>query len=142
MVLNVAAVVTLVFFLQYGACVAFYHANERRAMADLITKSIRVRVALTMCAWCLLVLSVFLCASLQGWERGVPVWLCLISVAGFVSLYVSAYKSLIHIKSGVAALAVSFILGIGLILVDTSEIDAHGEIYHGSKQSITETSAI
>lgn len=132
MVLNLTIVVALVFFLQYGVCVAFYHANERRTMVKLVTKSIRTRVMLKISAWCLLILSMFLCASLQGWERGIPVWLCMIAVAGFASLYVSAYKSLFHIKSGLAAAVLSILLGVVLMLIDT-----FGAGFQGSSQQMT-----
>lgn len=103
--------VALIFCIQYVACVALFQANERRTAVELFEKSVRLRTALKMSAWCLLIISTFLCASLQGWERGVPLWLCMIAVAGFISLYVSAYKPMHHVKSGIAALAASALLG-------------------------------
>ena len=112
------AIVVLVFCLQYGACVALYHANERRTEIELLVKSGRVRASLKIAAWGLLVISVFLCATLQGWERGVPVWLCLVGAAGFVSLYVSAYKPTQHVKSGVTALILALFFSGGLLLIE------------------------
>ena len=113
-------IILLVLCLQYGGCVALYHASERRSMVELLVRSARARATLKVVGWCLLIASVFLCASLQGWERGIPIWFCLIAVTGFVSLYISAYKALHHVKSGLAALAVSALLGSATLLIGDS----------------------
>lgn len=119
MMLILTTTVVLVLCLQYAACVGVYHANERRAMVELLFTSSRARTILKISSWCLMIFSVFLSSSLQGWERGVPVWLCLIAISGFGSLYVSAYKPKQHAKSGIVAVAISALLSIGLLLVDT-----------------------
>ena len=118
MVLNVTVVVTLVFFLQYGACVAFYHAHERRGTIELLRDSALIRNTIKALAWCLLLASLILCNSLQDFERGIAIWFCLISVSGFVSLFVSAYKPSQHVKSGLVTLAAALFLCVAMFMVE------------------------
>ena len=132
-----ALMVALVLTIQYGACVALFQANERRTMVELIEKSARIRTALTVSAWCLLIISIFLCAKLQGWERGVPLWLCMIAVTGFISLYVSSYKPAHHVKSGLVALIASLIMAV-LLSGSFLFIDGSQE----TQQQATQRSAI
>ena len=121
MAITLTIIVVLVLFLQYTACVALYHANTRRSKINLIIRSEPARTVLKIAALCILAVSIFLCASLQGWERGVPIWLCLIGVTGFISLYVSAYKPSVHIKSGVASLVVALLLSGVFLFIDSPQ---------------------
>ncbi len=120
MILTSATVIALVLCLQYVACVVLHHANPRRTNITILVDSELIRRSVKLLACCALMVSVFLSASLQGWERGVPIWLCLISVAGFVSLYISAYAPSKHLTTGIAAFIATLFFSAALLVLGDS----------------------
>ena len=129
--------VALIASLQYVACVALYHSHERRSSIEVLKESPRNRNIIKVVAWCLLAISLFVCNGLQDIERGIPIWLCLISVSGFISLFVSAYKPLQHVKSGLAALGVSALLGSAMFLIGDSVKTSKEVAQHDATNSTT-----
>ncbi len=110
--------IAVVVCLQYVACVVFYHAHERRGVIELLRDSALIRNTTKAFAWCLLIASLILCNCLQGIERGIAIWFCLVSVSGFVSLFVSAYQPSQHVKSGLITLAVALFLCVAMFTAE------------------------
>jgi len=106
----------LILLMQYAAYVGLYHSHPKRANSVRLVNSPKVRLVVRWAAILLLLSSLFLVATLQNWERGIPTYLCLISVTGLLSLFVSAYFSNIHAKSGLTALMACLFMG-GLSLI-------------------------
>ena len=103
-------IVTAAIFLQYASCVGLFHANRRRTNSLLMSNSVNARHVLKLASVAALTVSLFLCASLQGWERGIPLFLALIGLTGFASLFVVAYLPSQHIHSAKFALIVCLAL--------------------------------
>lgn len=99
--------------LAYMACASFYQAGERRSQVALLKASPAVRRGVYAGAWILLLVALWLLATPQGWERGVPIWLGVLTGAGALSLFIAALRPTWHVASiavaGVGALA--FLLG-------------------------------
>ena len=65
----------------------------------------------------MLILSVTLIFTLQGWERGIATWLALIAATGVLSLFISAYASKLHVKSASAALLIAAATGLASLIL-------------------------
>ena len=98
-------ILTLTICLLYLACVGFYHAGKTRTVFNQMQVSAASRFALRSSAWGVSIATLFLLSGNQGWERGVPVWLGLITLAGVASLLVSALIPRYHSATGIVAAA-------------------------------------
>lgn len=113
-------IATLGTALLYVACVAFYHANQKRTVFVDIKKSPRNRQAVFAGAWALALLSLFVFASAQGWERGIPIWLGVFSLVGGLSLAISTLAPAHHVASGLIGMGAAILAAIILIVRSVS----------------------
>ena len=60
----------------FVASVLWIEANGRRAVLGPVRSSGSVRLAVRLGGWLLAAASLWLVAQPQGWERGIPIWLC------------------------------------------------------------------
>jgi hypothetical protein len=97
------------------ACIGFYHARSARTRFDALRQSARRRISLRWICWALLVLSAWLFALPQGWERGVPIWLGTLSLAGIVSLLLVTLAPRWHGPCALVGLGVALICGLAMI---------------------------
>ena len=93
----------------YLACFGFYHTGETRTQFAWLQASQVKRTNLKWGSWLLLALSFYLCSLIQGWARGVPLWVCLLFLCGFGSLFITAMMPTRHIASA------KFVGAIGLL---------------------------
>lgn len=93
--------------LLYTACVIFFQAGARRSGLDAVRRSAVVRNVSRAIAWAAVLAALWLCAEPQGWERGIPVWLGLFSLAGGLSLVVSALNVRVQALTGLGAAVVA-----------------------------------
>lgn len=107
--------VTLATCLLYLACFGFYHAGERRTAFDWLKTSEPARRWLRLGAWALAVVALFLLAQVQGWERGIPIWLGLLTLTGVASLLVSALVPRRHKLTAAGSAAGGLIAGVVLL---------------------------
>lgn len=98
--------------LLYLACVLFYHAHERRTAMAAVRSSSQAQVRVTLAGWGLAAASLFLFSMPQGWERGVPLWLGVFTLAGAASLLIAALAPKRHVATGVAAMVVAVLSAI------------------------------
>ena len=66
-------------------------------------------------SWALALVSLVLLAQPQGWERGVPIWLGLFTLAGIASLLVAALVPHRHVTTAAGSAAGAAIAGLGLM---------------------------
>ena len=99
--------------LAYVACAGFYQAGERRSQTDLLKGSRLARRIVYAASWLLLLAALYLLALPQGWERGVPIWLGVLTAAGALSIFIAALRPAWHVASVAVAGAgaVLFLVG-------------------------------
>jgi len=102
----------------YLACFGFYHSNTTRTHFAALKTSQVNRKKLRWGSWLLLALSLYLCSFIQGWARGIPLWICLLFLCGFASLFITAMAPKKHIASakyvsviGILSLITLFVSG-------------------------------
>lgn len=102
--------------LLYFACALMYQADDRRAVFAQVKESRPLRFGLRSGAAVLLIMSLLIMAPLQGWLRGVPIWLGLFSLAFVLGLFVAAQKTSWHAPSAIVAGSIGVVAGIGAVL--------------------------
>ena len=102
----------LAMFLLYLACVGFYQAGAKRTSLERLKTSAAARRSVRLASWGVALVALVLLAQPQGWERGVPIWLGLFTLAGVVSLLVSALAPRGHLVTAAGAA----VAGLGLFL--------------------------
>ena len=107
--------VALATFLLYLACVGFYQAGATRTSFQRLKTSAGTRQSVRLASWLATLAALVLLAQSQGWERGVPVWLGLFTLAGIASLLVSALAPHRHLMTAAGSAAGAAIAGIGLL---------------------------
>ena len=107
--------VTFATCLLYLACFAFYHAGERRTAFARLKESASSRRRLRLGGWALAIVALFLLAQVQGWERGIPVWLGLFTLTGVASLLVSAFLPRHHMLTATGSAAGGLVAGMALV---------------------------
>ncbi|MCA8900407.1 MAG: hypothetical protein KDA53_04085 [Hyphomonas sp.] len=98
--------------LLFSACAMLYQADERRGAFDVVRKSFPVRMVLRLGACLLFAATLVLLAGLQGWERGIPVWLGVFSAVFVGGLFLAAQKPGWHGPGGAAALVLGVLFSI------------------------------
>lgn len=101
--------VALITLCLYCACFGFYHASAKRTAFEAIKTSNQNQKMVFWGSWALLAAALLMAASLQGWERGIPVWLALLNLTGGLSLLVTALAPKHHVLTGKIA-ALGFVL--------------------------------
>lgn len=104
--------VTLAICLLYVACFGLFHAHPARTSFAAVKESPQVQTGVKTVAWVLLAATLFLTAQIQGWERGIPIWLGLATCAGVASLLIAALLPKWHAVSAAACTGASFTAGI------------------------------
>ena len=94
----------------YAACAGFYQAGAQRTSLARLKTEVRLRRLVFAGSWVLALIALVLAAAPQGWERGVPIWLGLLTAAGAASLLIAALYPRWHLPSGVAAGAATLVL--------------------------------
>jgi hypothetical protein len=102
--------------LLYAACALLYQADDRRSAFAAIRTSRPKRYGLRGIAIALCVLTLFMVAPLQGWERGVTLWLGLISLVFVAGLFLAAQKPDWHPPVALAVGGIGMVSGLGAIL--------------------------
>lgn len=95
--------------LLYLACFAFHQAGERRAFFALLKNSRAARRTAAGAGWLLAMSSLYAFSSVEGWERGVPVWLGVFTLAGAAVLLSGALAPPALKWSGPAAAAAALV---------------------------------
>lgn len=88
-----------VFGLSYTACAVLYHSGRKRSAWSRLRASRALRGAGYAASGCLLILALMSAASGLGWERGIPLWLGLLTVAGMASLLLAITRPVFHLWS-------------------------------------------
>ncbi|MEM0930515.1 MAG: DUF3325 family protein [Pseudomonadota bacterium] len=107
---------SLALAITYLGCVAFFEAGERRGRLHEVLTLSPSGTWLRRWAWAALIIALFLFAQPQGWERGVPIWLGALSVAGGISLLISALLPRWHIWTGAGAGLLASIAAAGALI--------------------------
>ena len=98
-------------FLLYLACALLYQAGVRRTTIAMAKNSGPVRLLFRLVAIALFAGSLWLASVPQGWERGIAVWLGLVSLAALASLLVAGLRPQRHAASAVGACLIAAICG-------------------------------
>ena len=93
-----------------------YQADDRRTSFAQVKKSAQIRFCLRAGAGGLLVISLLIMAPLQGWLRGVPIWLGLLSLAFVLGLFLAAQKPSWHAPSAMIAGGIGVLATVGAVL--------------------------
>ena len=96
----VAGIVLLLF----AACVMLYQADTQRSTVACLRRSLQARQAMRAAAVFLCAMTLILVSRLQGWERGIPLWLGLFSVVFVAGLFLAAQKPGWHGPAGTSSL--------------------------------------
>jgi len=102
--------------LLYLACALLYQADDRRAVFAQVKDSKPIRFGLRSGAVALFVTSLLMIAPIQGWLRGVPIWLGLLSFAFVLGLFLAAQKPSWHLPSAIIAGGVGVLATVGAVL--------------------------
>ncbi len=100
--------------LLYIACFAFYHADSRRTAVALLKRQTHLKAWVQAAAWAACLAALLVVADLAGWERGVPIWIGLFTLAGVASLFVVSINTKRHLASAVISLLVLVVSGMVL----------------------------
>ena len=96
--------------LSYLACAGLFQANSRRTtiqsfrFPDGDWPVLNRRLVLSA-SWALIIVSLLLFSAPQGFERGVPIWLGVLGLAGFITLFIAAIKPSLHMPISVITAA-------------------------------------
>lgn len=96
--------------LLYLASVGLFHAHPRRARIRSLNASALLRRFVFVGAWVLAGVALILIAEPQGWERGIPIWIGLFGLAGFVSIFLDAVAPMLQLRLAVLAALASLAL--------------------------------
>ena len=100
-----------------SACAMLYQADEKRASFAIIRQSIRIRNYMRSTAGILLVTTLVLLAGIQGWERGIPVWLGIFSAVFVGGLFLAAQRPDWHGRVATGSFVIGLILStVGAVL--------------------------
>ena len=105
------------FLLLFSACAILYQADKRRSTFPSVKGSANLRTILRTAACGLLVLSLCLMAELQGWERGIAVWLAALTFVFVGGLFLAAVKPQWHGTTGLITLVAGLLLSVGGLTV-------------------------
>ena len=103
-------------FLTFAGCGLLYQADARRSAFAGLKTSWRARYLVRGCAVGVCMLALCLAAAPQGWERGVPIWVGLLSLCFVAGLYLAARRPAWHGPATGAALAGGFAFVGGVLL--------------------------
>ena len=103
--------------LLYVACVGFYHAGARRTAFPAIKESALLRRLVWAGAALTTALALIIIDHVEGLERGIPIWLGLLTATGVASLLVSALAPQRHIPSAIVALIGAVLFALGTLIV-------------------------
>lgn len=103
--------------LLYAACALLYQADKRRAVFANVKSSKRIRYGMRAGAAALFIATLYLLAPLQGWERGVPIWLGLLTLVFVAGLFLGAQKPELHVPAAMGASGIGIIAVLGAILL-------------------------
>ena len=102
--------------LVYLACAGFYQAGPRRAQLPTLKRNVNARRMVYAFAWGLMLIAFLLVALPQGLERGIPIWLGLLTTAGIGSLLLVALRPDWHLPSIVVAVVLATMFGAGAVI--------------------------
>lgn len=102
-----------VLFLLFAACAMLYQADTRRSAFAVVREQPRVRVVVRAGAWLLFAITLAMLAGLQGWERGIAVWLAMFTTIFIFGLFLSSQKPDWHAPAGCISLVAGFLFAIG-----------------------------
>ncbi|MEL6666919.1 MAG: DUF3325 family protein [Pseudomonadota bacterium] len=100
----------------YVACALLYQADERRAAYAQVKASKQIRFGLRFVAAILFLVSLMLMAPLQGWLRGVPIWLGMLSLVFVLGLFIAAQRPSWHAPIAMVAAGIGFVGIFGAVL--------------------------
>ncbi|WP_262694451.1 DUF3325 domain-containing protein [Kordiimonas aquimaris] len=73
--------------LSYLAWFGFYHSEEKRSAYEVFSMSKARRKTTQLFAWLVFFLALYPCAQLVGLERGIALWLALITGTGLLFIF-------------------------------------------------------
>ncbi|MEM7016009.1 MAG: hypothetical protein AAF512_01565, partial [Pseudomonadota bacterium] len=97
--------------LLYLACVAFYHAHEKRSELSWVKTSSAFRFGMRISAWGLFLVSLYIIGQYLGWARGIPVWLGLLTLMGLSSILIAVLIPKYHVITGSISAGLALITG-------------------------------
>ena len=109
--------VAAVFWL-YLAVFLLYHADERRTAFPAIRSWQYGPAAFRLAGWVLAVVVLFWVSAVWGWERGIPIWFGLFTLAGFLCVLMASLASTFHRLTGAGVLGLgvlAIVLGMGRV---------------------------
>ena len=102
--------------LVYLACVLFFQAHAKRTTIEKLRVSSVLRKNTRVVAWVLVFAALYVFSSLQGWERGIPVWFGALTLAAFISLLTATLAPKKHVMSGGLAFISAAISGSSVLV--------------------------
>ncbi|MEM9256698.1 MAG: hypothetical protein AAGA91_14725 [Pseudomonadota bacterium] len=89
----------LSFNMTYMACAVLYHCGRRRSALPAMRRMGWARAVGYTLSWVLMAWALQVTATPQGWERGVPIWLGILTLAGMCSLILATLVPRAHLWS-------------------------------------------
>ncbi|MEL6411660.1 MAG: hypothetical protein AAFQ38_14785 [Pseudomonadota bacterium] len=102
--------------LLFAACALLYQADDRRSAFAGVRGSQPARFGMRASAIALFALTLMMLAPLQGWERGIPLWLGLLSLVFVAGLFLAAQKPAWHAKLAIGLGIIGVLAAIGALL--------------------------
>lgn len=103
-------------FLLFSACAMLYQADTRRGALSVVRNNSGVRKGLRLGAWLVFAFTLVMIAGLQGWERGIPVWLAMFTAVFILGLFLSAEKPKWHGPACGVSLAAGLLFTLGGVI--------------------------
>ncbi|MEM9388567.1 MAG: hypothetical protein AAGA68_26235 [Pseudomonadota bacterium] len=106
--------------LLYLACVGLFQASPKRTHLVPLKDNVPLQQVVRWASWVLVFVVLALMTTTVGLERAIPLWLVLLSLAGIISLVVTAVAPSRHVLTGIAS------TGMVAVLFAWSALDAKG----------------
>ncbi|MEO0818459.1 MAG: hypothetical protein AAFX86_14295 [Pseudomonadota bacterium] len=102
--------------LLFAACALLYQADDRRSAFAGVRGSQPARFGMRAGAVALFALTLMMLAPLQGWERGIPLWLGLLTLVFVAGLFLAAQKPGWHAPIAMGLSGIGVLAAIGALL--------------------------
>ena len=100
----------LIFCLQYIACHILYQADRQHSVFQSVHSSLRIRVVMRMVAGGVIILALSLLSNITGFERGLPIGIALLSIAGALHVLVNAFCGQHYVSKKMASITTGTVL--------------------------------
>lgn len=100
----------LIFCLQYIACHVLYQADHQHSVFQSVHSSLCIRVVMRMAAIGVIVLAICLLSNVIGFERGLPMGIALLSIAGSLHVLINAFCGQQYVSKKLVSITVDTVL--------------------------------